>query len=75
MWATALGLARGRAYDTINVAAAAVDAIPARSLAQLASGGLLVAPVDAATSTSCTAGAGGDVECTRLERVRFVPLT
>jgi protein-L-isoaspartate(D-aspartate) O-methyltransferase len=63
-------------YDAVNVAAAALDAIPAPLLEQLASGGRLVAPVERGDQhlVLCRR-TNGDVECTRLERVRFVPLT
>ena len=63
-------------YDAINVAAAALDAVPAPLVAQLASGGRLVAPVERGDQhlVHCRR-TNGDVECTRLERVRFVPLT
>jgi protein-L-isoaspartate(D-aspartate) O-methyltransferase len=63
-------------YDAINVAAAALDAVPAPLMAQLASGGRLVAPVERGDQhlVHCRR-TDGDVECRRLERVRFVPLT
>jgi protein-L-isoaspartate(D-aspartate) O-methyltransferase len=63
-------------YDAVNVAAAALDAVPAPLLDQLASGGRLVAPVERGDQylVHCRR-TDGDVECRRLERVRFVPLT
>jgi protein-L-isoaspartate(D-aspartate) O-methyltransferase len=63
-------------YDAVNVAAAADDEVPPALLAQLAPGGRLVAPVDRGDQRLelCRRTRGG-VECRRLERVRFVPLT
>ena len=63
-------------YDAINVAAAADRTIPEPLIEQLSSGGRLVAPVEHGNQylVRCRR-TDGDVECTRLERVRFVPLT
>jgi protein-L-isoaspartate(D-aspartate) O-methyltransferase len=63
-------------YDAVNVAAAAEDEIPDPLLRQLASGGRLIAPVERGDQhlVLCRR-TDGDVERTRLERVRFVPLT
>jgi protein-L-isoaspartate(D-aspartate) O-methyltransferase len=62
-------------YDAINVAAAALDAIPEPLFEQLGHGGRLVAPVERGDQylVLCRR-TNGDVECVRLERVRFVPL-
>jgi protein-L-isoaspartate(D-aspartate) O-methyltransferase len=63
-------------YDAINVAAAADEEIPAPLLEQLGPGGRLIAPVERGDQhlVLCRRR-DGDVERTRLERVRFVPLT
>jgi protein-L-isoaspartate(D-aspartate) O-methyltransferase len=63
-------------YDAINVAAAAEDAVPEPLLEQLAPGGRLIAPVERGDQHLVLCRRTGDVvERTRLERVRFVPLT
>ena len=70
------GLARGRALRRDQRRRRGAGRDPAPLVAQLASGGRLVAPVERGDQhlVHCRR-TNGDVECTRLERVRFVPLT
>jgi len=63
-------------YDAVNVAAAAEGDVPPALIDQLAPGGRLVAPVERGDQhLVLVRRTNGDVERTRLERVRFVPLT
>jgi len=63
-------------YDAVNVAAAAEGDVPAALVEQLGPGGRLVAPVERGDQhLVLVRRTNGDVETTRLERVRFVPLT
>jgi protein-L-isoaspartate(D-aspartate) O-methyltransferase len=63
-------------YDAVNVAAAAEDDVPEALVEQLGPGGRLVAPVERGDQhLVLVRRTDGDVERTRLERVRFVPLT
>jgi protein-L-isoaspartate(D-aspartate) O-methyltransferase len=63
-------------YDAVNVAAAAEDDVPPALVEQLAPHGRLVAPVERGDQhLVLLRRTNGDVERTRLERVRFVPLT
>jgi len=63
-------------YGAVNVGAAAEGDVPPALLAQLAPGGRLVAPVERGDQHLVFARrTNGDVQTTRIERVRFVPLT
>jgi protein-L-isoaspartate(D-aspartate) O-methyltransferase len=63
-------------YDAVNVAAAAEGDVPRALVEQLGPGGRLVAPVERGDQhLVLVRRTNGDVETTRLERVRFVPLT
>jgi protein-L-isoaspartate(D-aspartate) O-methyltransferase len=63
-------------YDAVNVAAAAEDDVPDALIEQLAPGGRLVAPVERGDQhLVLVRRTDGELERTRLERVRFVPLT
>jgi protein-L-isoaspartate(D-aspartate) O-methyltransferase len=63
-------------YDAINVAAAAADDVPQALVDQLAPGGRLVGPVERGDQhLVLLRRRDGTLERTRLERVRFVPLT
>jgi protein-L-isoaspartate(D-aspartate) O-methyltransferase len=63
-------------YDAVNVAAAAEGDVPSALVEQLGPGGRLVAPVERGDQhLVLVRRTNGDVETTRLERVRFVPLT
>jgi protein-L-isoaspartate(D-aspartate) O-methyltransferase len=70
-----LGHAAEAPYDAINVAAAMARVPPALP-AQLAEGGRLVGPVNAADQRLVLLyrGAGGELHREQHERVRFVPL-
>jgi protein-L-isoaspartate(D-aspartate) O-methyltransferase len=71
----ALGLPGAAPYDAINVAAAALTAVPEALEAQLAPGGRLVAPVEDGDQRLCFVRRTADaLERRELERVRFVPL-
>jgi protein-L-isoaspartate(D-aspartate) O-methyltransferase len=71
-----LGWPEAAPYDAINVAAAAEGDVPPALVDQLAPGGRLVAPVERGDQRLVfLRRTDGDVEATRLERVRFVPLT
>ena len=70
-----LGWAAGAPYDAINVAAACAGAIPPALEEQLAPGGRLVIPADAADQRLVLVRRAGDAFTReRLDRVRFVPL-
>ena len=71
-----LGLPEHAPYDAINVAAAAHRRVPPALLGQLAPGGRLVAPVERRGDQylALLREHDGELEATRLERVRFVPL-
>jgi protein-L-isoaspartate(D-aspartate) O-methyltransferase len=71
-----LGLPDAAPFDAINVAAAAPGGdVPPALEAQLAAGGRLVAPVgDDEQHLVLVRRTDGELERTRLERVRFVPL-
>ncbi|HWT25866.1 MAG TPA: protein-L-isoaspartate(D-aspartate) O-methyltransferase [Solirubrobacteraceae bacterium] len=63
-------------YDAVNVAAAAEDDVPAALVEQLGPHGRLIAPVEHGDQhLVLIRRTDGDVQRTRLERVRFVPLT
>jgi protein-L-isoaspartate(D-aspartate) O-methyltransferase len=69
------GLPEHAPYDAINVAAAALSAIPPELEEQLGPGGRLVAPVEDGEQRLVLVRRMGEwMERTRLERVRFVPL-
>lgn len=70
------GLPEHAPYDAINVAAAARRRVPAALVGQLAPGGRLVAPVEARGEQrlALLREHRGELEVTRLDRVRFVPL-
>ena len=70
------GLPAHAPYDAINVAAAARRRVPPALIAQLAPGGRLVAPVEERGDQylALLRERGGELQVTRLERVRFVPL-
>ena len=73
----ALGYAEAAPYDAITVAATARERIPSALLEQLGPGGRLVAPLAADGEERLVLvrrGAGGRLERTALEGVRFVPL-
>ena len=71
----ALGLPDLAPFDAINVAAAAVAAVPEALEAQLAPGGRLIAPVeDGDQRLYLVSRTGGELRRRSLERVRFVPL-
>jgi protein-L-isoaspartate(D-aspartate) O-methyltransferase len=71
----ALGLPGDAPFDAINVAAAAVAAVPEALEAQLAPGGRLVAPVEDGDQRLYLVRRTGDrIQRRSLERVRFVPL-
>jgi protein-L-isoaspartate(D-aspartate) O-methyltransferase len=71
-----LGWPEAAPYDAINVAAAAEGEVPPALVEQLAPGGRLVAPVERGDQRLVfLRRTDGQVEATRLERVRFVPLT
>jgi protein-L-isoaspartate(D-aspartate) O-methyltransferase len=71
-----LGHPAAAPYDAINVAAAMEDDVPPALPEQLAPGGRLVGPVDAADQrlVLLRRGAGGELSRELHERVRFVPL-
>jgi protein-L-isoaspartate(D-aspartate) O-methyltransferase len=70
------GLPAHAPYDEINVAAAARRRIPPALIEQLAPGGRLVAPVEerGEQRLALLRKRDGELQLTRLERVRFVPL-
>jgi len=70
------GLPEHAPYHAINVAAAARRRVPPALVAQLAPGGRLVAPVEQRGSQflALLREHEGQLQTTRLERVRFVPL-
>jgi len=71
----ARGLPEAAPFDAINVAAAAVTAVPQALEAQLAQGGRLVAPVeDGDQRLYVVRRTDDELERRALERVRFVPL-
>jgi protein-L-isoaspartate(D-aspartate) O-methyltransferase len=71
----ARGLPAEAPFDAINVAAAALSAVPDALEAQLAPGGRLVAPVEDGDQRLCfVRRTDGVLERRVLERVRFVPL-
>jgi protein-L-isoaspartate(D-aspartate) O-methyltransferase len=71
----ARGLPAEAPFDAINVAAAALSAVPQALEAQLGPGGRLVAPVEDGDQRLCFVRRTDDaLERRVLERVRFVPL-
>ncbi|HEX5145759.1 MAG TPA: protein-L-isoaspartate(D-aspartate) O-methyltransferase [Conexibacter sp.] len=70
------GLPGAAPFDAINVAAAAWPEIPPALVRQLAPGGRLVAPVGASGQqlVRVVREHDGELTCTRLDPVRFVPL-
>jgi protein-L-isoaspartate(D-aspartate) O-methyltransferase len=71
----ARGLPDAAPFEAINVAAAALSAIPVALEDQLAPGGRLVAPIEDGDQRLCVVRrVAGDFERRTLERVRFVPL-